>query len=376
MAPVIDALKARSALATVVISTAQHRQMLDQVLSLFRIVPDVDLDLMHRDQDLASLTGRILTRMPKTLVDARADLVLVQGDTTTALATSLAAFYARIPVAHVEAGLRTHDLGNPFPEEMNRKVASVVADIHLAPTPLARRELLKESVPPERIVVTGNPVVDALHRVLDWPFDFAGGPLEQFDRIDGRLLLVTSHRRESFGRDLENICLALCDLVSRFADLRIAYPVHLNPRVRETVVRLLDGVDRVHLIDPLDYVSFVNLMRRSALILTDSGGVQEEAPTLGKPLLVLRAVTERPEAFEAGLSKVIGTSREAIVGEVTRLLADPAAYRAMTSGVNPYGDGRAAARIAEVVCRWANGDVGPWLDASEEFDAEAAPVAA
>src|SRR5439155_4136742 len=222
----------------------------------------------------------------KTLVDARADLVLVQGDTTTALATSLAAFYARIPVAHVEAGLRTHDLANPFPEEMNRKVASVVADIHLAPTPLARRELLKESVPRERIVVTGNPVVDALHRVLDWPFDFAGGPLEQFDRIDGRLLLVTSHRRESFGRDLENICLALCDLVSRFADLRIAYPVHLNPRVRETVVRLLDGVDRVHLIDPLDYVSFVNLMRRSALILTDSGGVQEEAPTLGKLLLV------------------------------------------------------------------------------------------
>jgi UDP-N-acetylglucosamine 2-epimerase (non-hydrolysing) len=375
MAPVVDALKTRPEVKTVVISTAQHRQMLDQVLSLFRIVPDVDLDLMHPDQDLAGLTARVLTRMHAALLEIAPALVLVQGDTTTVLATALAAFYARIPVAHVEAGLRSHDLRNPFPEEMNRKVASSVAAIHFAPTSRARRQLLNESVSADRIVVTGNTVVDALQRVLQWPFSFAGGPLARFERPEHRLMLVTSHRRESFGRELENICLALRELTWLVDDLEIVYPVHLNPRVRETALRVLGGVERVHLVGPLDYVSFVNLMRRSALVLTDSGGVQEEAPTLGKPLLVLRALTERPEALELGLSKVVGTTREAIVADVMRLLTDAAAYRSMTSEVNPYGDGRAAGRIADVVCRWSRGEQAPWLQADEEFSAEATVLA-
>jgi len=375
MAPVIDALKNQSDLATVVISTAQHRQMLDQVLSLFRIVPDVDLDLMAGNQDLAGLTARVLTRMRDVLAEIGPDLVLVQGDTTTVLAASLAAFYAQIPVAHVEAGLRSRDLRNPFPEEMNRKVASVMAAIHFAPTEGARRELLKESVAPDRVVVTGNTVVDALHRVLQWPSSEDAEPAGGLAALDGRLMLVTSHRRESFGRDLENICLALRELVSRFDDLHIVYPVHLNPQVRGTVMPLLADVGRIHLIDPLDYLSFVNLMRRSTLILTDSGGVQEEAPTLGKPLLVMRAVTERPEAFELGLSSVIGTSREAIVAAVTRLLTDSQAYRSMTSDINPYGDGRAAGRIATVVRRWCQGERAPWLEPAEQFSVEATLVA-
>ena len=376
LAPVVDALKARPDLKTIVISTAQHRQMLDQVLSLFQIEPDVDLNVMHRDQDLAGLTARVLTAMRDVLAEVAPALVVVQGDTTTVLATSLAAFYARIPMAHVEAGLRSRDLANPFPEEMNRRVASAMAAVHFAPTARARRELIRESVEPDRIVVTGNTVVDALKRVLQRPFSFDRTAVARFEQVAGRLLVVTSHRRESFGRELENICLALRQLVSTVDDLHVVYPVHLNPHVRETVLRMLAGVERIELIEPLDYLDFVNLMRRATLVLTDSGGVQEEAPTLGKPVLVLRAVTERPEAYEMGLSKVIGTTRESIVTEVMRLLTDPAAYRAMTSDVNPYGDGRAAERIAEAVSRWVRGERAPWLGRDEEFNVEAGAFAA
>ena len=367
MAPVVRALRRRNdRFETVVVATAQHRQMLDQVLSIFRIDPDVDLDLMRRDQPLSELAARVLTTMDATLRQLQPDLLMVQGDTTTVFATAVAAFHLGIPVAHVEAGLRSHDLRNPFPEEMNRRLTSVVTSIHLAPTPLARQELEGENVPPERIVVTGNTVVDALHQLLSQPFHERGTPLEGIRLDSHRLLVVTSHRRESWGQDLENICLALRDLVERFADLIVVYPVHLNPNVRTTVMSILAGTERVYLTEPLDYFTFVNLMRRCHLILTDSGGVQEEAPTLGKPLLVLRKLTERPEAFQAGLSKVVGNSREAIVAEARRLLEDDNAYRAMVSSDNPFGDGRAAERIVIALDGWAAGR-SPLLDPAEQF---------
>lgn len=367
MAPVVHALKKRSdQLNTLVITTAQHRQMLDQVLSLFDITPDVDLDLMRANQSLTDLTARVLKTMTTALAELQPSLLLVQGDTTTAFAAALAAFYHKIPVGHVEAGLRSHDIHNPFPEEINRHLTSVLTEIHLAPTALARQELLQEGVPREKIIVTGNTVVDALHTLLNVPFNFKQTPLADLPLEDHRLLLVTSHRRESWGQELQSICLALRELVEHFADLLVVYPVHMNPNVRQTVTELLTGVERVHLIEPLDYLTFLNLMRRAHLILTDSGGIQEEAPSLHKPLLVLRKVTERPEAFQAGLAKIIGTSRENIVTEATRLLTDPAVYQSMASGKNPYGDGLAAERIAEVLCRWSCGQY-PWLEAEKEF---------
>ncbi|HYN39371.1 MAG TPA: UDP-N-acetylglucosamine 2-epimerase (non-hydrolyzing), partial [Rhodospirillales bacterium] len=366
MAPVVHALRDRpERFDTIVAVTAQHRQMLDQVLSIFRIRPDIDLDLMRPDQSLSELAARVLTTMDATLREIRPDLLLVQGDTTTVLATSLAAFHLGVPVGHVEAGLRSPDLRNPFPEEMSRRLTSVLTALHLAPTTLAADELRQERIDSARIAVTGNTVVDALHHLLREPFDVAGTPLEGLP-LDGRLLVVTSHRRESWGRDLENTCLALRDLVERFPDLRVVYPVHLNPNVRKTVMGLLGGAGRVHLTEPLDYFTFINLMRRCHLILTDSGGVQEEAPTLGKPLLVLRKLTERPEAFHAGLSKVVGNSRETIVAEASRLLQDDAAYRRMVSDVNPFGDGLAAGRIVRAIERWSEGKT-PLLAADEEF---------
>jgi len=356
MAPVVHALRAQAdRFETVVIATAQHRQMLDQVLSIFRIRPDVDLDLMRPDQSLSSLAARVLTTMDTTLREVQPDLLLVQGDTTTVFATAVAAFHLKIPVGHVEAGLRSHQLYNPFPEEANRRLTSVLTALHLAPTPLARRELLREGAPADRVAVTGNTVVDALKQLLQVPFTAEGTPLAGLPLDGHRVLVVTSHRRESWGQDLENTCLALRDLVERFPDLLVVYPVHLNPNVQGTVNALLGDAGRIHLTAPLDYVTFVNLMRRSHLILTDSGGVQEEAPTLGKPLLVLRKLTERPEAFEAGLSKVVGNSREAIVAEASLLLEDEAAYRRMVSANNPFGDGRAAERVRLAVERWFEG---------------------
>lgn len=367
MAPVIRAIQERrDKLDSVVIATAQHREMLDQVLGLFQIVPDLDLDLMRPDQPLTDLTARVLREMEKALERTRPDLLLVQGDTTTVFAAALAAFYAGVPVGHVEAGLRSRDLRNPFPEELNRHLTSVVTDIHFAPTEKARRELLREAIPEERIVVTGNTVVDALLSLRDAPFSFDSTPLAGFPFEDGRLLLVTSHRRESWGAQLEEICLALKDLAARFSDLRVIYPVHLNPNVRRTVERLLQGQERIHLIPPVDYLTFIHLMQRAFLILTDSGGVQEEAPSLGKPLLVLRKVTERADALESGQAKVVGTSRETIIEEAARLLTDPQAYRAMTTGPNPFGDGHAAERIVETLGRWAQGQ-SPLLEPERQF---------
>lgn len=373
MAPVVRALQERSEqFDTVVIATAQHRQMLDQALSLFQIVPDVDLDLMRPNQDLTDLTCRVLKQMETTMAKIRPDLLVVQGDTTTVFAAALAAFYLKIPVAHVEAGLRSHDIHNPFPEEVNRHLTTVLTEIHLAPTRLSRQELVGEAVPPEKIVVTGNTVVDALLFLLNLPFRFDDPFLATMTGEGHRILLITSHRRESWGQELENICLALKDLAIRFPDLQIVYPVHLNPRVRDTVHTILAGVGRIHLTSPLDYLTFINLLRRSHLILTDSGGVQEEAPTLHKPLLVLRKVTERPEASQSGLSKVVGTDRHAIVEEAARLLTDPAAYRAMAEGENPYGDGHAAERIADVLSRWSRKQY-PLLEPAKEFRPKGTP---
>ncbi|MEN8130435.1 MAG: UDP-N-acetylglucosamine 2-epimerase (non-hydrolyzing) [Pseudomonadota bacterium] len=356
LGPVVHELKARDQeFETVVVATAQHRQMLDQVLSLFGISPDVDLDLMSPNQDLSDLTARVLKMVKPVLQEVRPDLLIVQGDTTTVFATALAAFYLGQSVAHVEAGLRSHDNQNPFPEEVNRRLATVLTDVHLAPTALAFQELVREGVARDRIVITGNTVVDALANHLTRSSALVGAGLEHIPFDSHRILLATSHRRESLGEDLENICFALRDLVERVPDLAVVYPVHLNPNVSRTVKDILGGVDRVYLTPPLGYEAFLYLMRRAYLILTDSGGVQEEAPALHKPVLVLRQVTERPEASLAGMSKIVGISREVIVAQAIKLLTDRAAYHAMTTGENPYGDGRAAERIVDVISQRLRG---------------------
>ncbi len=366
MAPVLLALRQQATeFKLSLISTAQHRQMLDQVLQLFHLTPDLDLDIMRPNQDLAGLTARVLEQMTGVLVQLRPDLLLIQGDTTTVLAAALASFYQKIPVAHVEAGLRSYDIFHPFPEEINRHLASVLTTIHLAPTASARANLLREGIPGDRIVVTGNTVVDALLSLKDIPFDLGG--LKKSLGLDGhRLILVTSHRRESWGHDLEEICWALRDLVAKFPDILVVYPVHLNPNVQRPVYEILSGQERINLSPPQDYLSFLNLMRSADLILTDSGGVQEEAPTFRVPVLVLRQVTERPEAVQSGLAALVGTRREDIVAAATRLLSDADAYQQMQRGPNPFGDGRAASRIVLAIRRWLAGE-SPWLSTAEEF---------
>ncbi|HLY99668.1 MAG TPA: UDP-N-acetylglucosamine 2-epimerase (non-hydrolyzing) [Candidatus Angelobacter sp.] len=365
LAPVIFELQRRTEFEPVVIATSQHRQMLDQVLEVFRIRPNADLDLMQPNQSLNGITCRVLQATDAALQSLSPDCLLIQGDTTTAFATALSAFYRRIPVAHVEAGLRSHDIFNPWPEEVNRRLAGVVTELHMAPTPLARENLLAEGISPEKIVVTGNTVVDSVQMLLRMgALDELPPPGVPCD--NSRIVLITSHRRESWGTELENICGAIRDLVQRFDDVRVIYPVHMNPNVRNPVMAQLGGMDRVHLVPPLDYFQFLSLLRRSYLVLTDSGGVQEEAPTFGKPVLVLRKVTERPEASMMGLSRVIGTSREAIREEASLLLSDREAWRAMSEGENPYGDGRAAARIVEALARWRQG-IKPVLEEWQQF---------
>jgi UDP-N-acetylglucosamine 2-epimerase (non-hydrolysing) len=367
LAPVIFELKSHpDEFETVLISTAQHRQMLDQVLSVFGIEPDIDLNLMTHNQPLSGIAARVLQEIDSVLASRRVDLLMVQGDTTTAFAAALAAFFRKIPVAHVEAGLRSRDLANPFPEEANRRLASVVTRLHFDPTAHACENLLGEGVPPEDIFVTGNTVVDAARMLVERGVADQGLPPGIPDD-NSRLILMTSHRRESWGPELENICLAVRDLVEQYRDVRVVYPVHLNPNVRGTVNALLQGVDRVHLTEPMDYFGFLSVLRRSYLVLTDSGGVQEEAPTFGKPVLVLRKVTERPEASMRGLSVIVGTSRERIVEEASRLLSDSAVYRRMSEATSPFGDGRASARIGKALSRWFAG-VRPALDEFEQFD--------
>ena len=357
MAPVVRALRATPGIEVEVVVTAQHRQMLDQVLELFDLVPDVDLDLMTPDQTLPGMFGRILSAMHGVLERRRPDLVLVHGDTSTTLATALAGYYARVPVGHVEAGLRTGNLQAPWPEEANRRLTAPLATLHFAPTPRARDNLLAEGIDHGTIHVTGNTVIDALLEVVDRIENDAAlrcALAARFSFIDpGRkLLLVTGHRRENFGDGFDQICVALRELAER-QDLQVVYPVHLNPQVQEPVQRLLGASPNIHLIAPQDYLPFVYLMTRAELILTDSGGIQEEAPSLGKPVLVMRDTTERPEALDAGSVRLVGTDAIVIVREVQRLLDQPAAYNAMARSHNPYGDGTAAARIAAVIANAA-----------------------
>ncbi|ELY5816622.1 UDP-N-acetylglucosamine 2-epimerase (non-hydrolyzing) [Cronobacter turicensis] len=350
MAPLVHALAQDPAFDTRVCVTAQHREMLDQVLHLFSIVPDYDLNIMKPGQGLTEITCRILEGLKPILTEFRPDVVLVHGDTTTTIATSLAAFYQRIPVGHVEAGLRTGDLYSPWPEEANRTLTGHLAMYHFAPTELSRQNLLRENIPEARIFVTGNTVIDALIAVRDRVM--ADEPLRlrletQYPFLDGdkKMILVTGHRRESFGEGFEQICRALADIAAQNRDVQIVYPVHLNPNVTEPVNRILGHVENVVLIEPQEYLPFVWLMNHAWLILTDSGGIQEEAPSLGKPVLVMRETTERPEAVEAGTVRLVGTDTQRIVAEVTRLLHDEAAYQAMSHAHNPYGDGQACERI-------------------------------
>jgi UDP-N-acetylglucosamine 2-epimerase (non-hydrolysing) len=374
VAPVIERLKRQpDDFETIIVATAQHRELLDQALSLFHIRPDIDLDLMNSGQGLPMMTSRILERMSETLSTIKPDIVLVQGDTTTVFAGTLAAFYQHIPVAHIEAGLRSYNKYSPFPEEINRRLTTVMTDIHFAPTPLAKEALLNEGVAADGIVITGNTVVDALMHVSQLPFFFHNSVLGNVDLNKHRLVLVTSHRRESWGLELQNICEAIKELAQKHPDIVVVYPVHPNPVVKIIANKILGGLDRIHLVGPLDYLTFINVMKKAYIILTDSGGLQEEAPTLKKPLLLLRDVTERPEAFEAGLAKAIGTDRGRIVHEVDNLLNDENLYRTMTDSYNPYGDGRAADRIVTALFRWANGKK-PLLSPFVEFEPRAIEV--
>ena len=350
LAPVVLALKADPRFECDVCVTAQHRQMLDQVLEVFEIVPDTDLDLMVPDQTLAGLTARAVESVDRHLTQAKPDLVLVQGDTTTTFCSALAAFYHHVPVGHVEAGLRTGNLESPWPEEANRILTTRLARLHFAPTEINRANLLREGVPDDRITVTGNTVIDALFLALEIvkknPPEVPGLP-KALVHGSGPLVLITGHRRENFGAGFDSICKAIAELAARFPNTEFVYPVHLNPNVRRPVDEILRsaGTDNVHLIEPLPYLPFVAMMSRATVILSDSGGVQEEAPSLGKPVLVMRDTTERPEAVTAGTVKLVGTDQRTIVEETSILLTDSAAYDAMARAMNPYGDGKAAGRI-------------------------------
>jgi UDP-N-acetylglucosamine 2-epimerase (non-hydrolysing) len=349
MAPVVLRLRRTPEIASRVCVTAQHREMLDQVLDLFQIRPDYDLNLMQPDQSLAQTAAAVFSGLDPVLEHDQPDWVLVQGDTTTVAAAALLAYYRGIRVGHVEAGLRTGDKWRPFPEEINRHVAGVVADLHFAPTEWARSNLLREGVPEKQVVVTGNPVIDALQAIIAMPYDAAEGPLADLPP-DRQLILVTAHRRESFGRPLENIFHALKRLAERYASQAdLLYPVHLNPNVSEPARRILGGLSNVRLVEPLDYRTMAHCLQRAYLVLTDSGGLQEEAPALGTPVLVMREVTERPEALEAGTARLVGTDAETIFAEASRLLDDPQAHAAMARAANPYGDGHAAERIVDAL---------------------------
>ncbi|MBQ1190487.1 MAG: UDP-N-acetylglucosamine 2-epimerase (non-hydrolyzing) [Lachnospiraceae bacterium] len=364
MAPLVKEFqKYPESFQTLVCVTGQHREMLDQVLRIFDIVPDFDLDIMKHGQDLYDVTSRVLLGMRDVLTAARPDVVLVHGDTTTSTAAALAAFYQQIPVGHVEAGLRTHNVFSPWPEEMNRQITTRIASYHFAPTPLSRKNLLQEGIADERITVTGNTVIDALRWVVDKIRKDSSLNLELAGQLKAigydvkrlasprRLVLITGHRRENFGEGFLNICQAIKDLTVRYPEVDFVFPMHPNPNVRQPIREVfgekLSDQGNMVFIEPLEYLSFVYLMEKASIVLTDSGGIQEEAPGLGKPVLVMRDTTERPEALEAGTVKLVGTSRDTIVNELSRLLDDPASYEKMSKAVNPYGDGMACGKIVE-----------------------------
>ena len=350
MAPVVLELKKHpEQIQTVVAVTAQHRQMLDQVLELFQIHPDYDLNIMSQSQTLYDITTRALQGLKTVMELEKPDLVLVHGDTTTTFAGALAAYYQQIPVGHVEAGLRTGNIYSPFPEEMNRKLTGAISSIHFSPTLTAQGNLLREGVNPDNIYVTGNTVIDALMKTVNDEYDFTAEGLEEGGFKNHRIILLTTHRRENLGEPMRHIYKALRQIVEEIKDTEVVFPVHRNPLVRKVVEEELAGVDRIHLIDPMEYEPFANLMHHSCLVLTDSGGIQEEAPSLGKPVLVLRDTTERPEAVDAGTVHLIGTDYDKVYKETKELLTNEGAYAAMSNAVNPYGDGQASRRIVQAI---------------------------
>lgn len=349
MAPLVAALQDTKEICTKVAVTAQHREMLDQVLSLFGIVPDYDLNIMSHGQTLADITGRVVSGMQDIINEEKPDVVFVHGDTTTTFAAALAAFYCQTPVGHVEAGLRTYNKYSPFPEEMNRRLTGAITDFHFAPTASSRQNLLAEGVPEKDIFVTGNTVIDALMSTVRSDYQFTDPVLKTLlkapDFQHKKLILVTAHRRENWGKPMENIFYALKDISAAFEDVEIIFPVHKNPRIQDLALRILGGCPGITLAEPLDYEPFINLIAKSHIVLTDSGGLQEEAPALSKPVLVMRQVTERPEAVSAGTVKLVGADRQQIFQETARLLSEPEAYLQMAKAANPYGDGRASERI-------------------------------
>ncbi|MEN5058243.1 non-hydrolyzing UDP-N-acetylglucosamine 2-epimerase [Sphingobacterium kitahiroshimense] len=357
MAPLINAFKNKEGYETKVCVTAQHREMLDQVLEFFDIIPDYDLDLMRPNQSLYTLTASIITELQVVLEDFTPDFVYVHGDTTTSMAASLASFYAGARVCHVEAGLRTFDKRSPFPEELNRQLTSKVADLHFAPTPLAKDNLLREGINPDSIFVTGNTVIDALLYSVDRVQSFSNDDIDVLEPIldsEKKIILVTGHRRENHGKGFLNICSALKEIANTHNNVQIIYPVHLNPNVQKPVYELLSGLDNIKLIAPLSYPAFVWLMNKSYLIITDSGGIQEEAPSLGKPVLVMRDTTERPEAVKTGTVLLVGTDTDKIILEASKLLLDSAYYKQMSSLENPYGDGSSSEKIIDIIKRYRN----------------------
>ena len=352
MAPLVKALEADPEIASVVCVTAQHRQMLDQVLSVFDIEPDHDLNIMKSSQTLSEITSRVLLGVEEILKKEKPDLVLVHGDTTTTLSGALAAFYQQIPVGHVEAGLRSGNIYSPYPEEMNRMLATRIAEIHFAATDGNVDNLIREGISQNVIYRTGNTVIDALMMVIKKDFVFDEPILNEIDYENKKVILVTAHRRENLGEPMENIFGAIRKIVEDFADVEVVFPIHMNPAVRAIADKHLSAHSRIHMIEPLEYDAFANLIGRSTLILTDSGGIQEEAPAIGKPVVVLRTETERPEAVEAGTVAIAGVSFDAIYGITSELLSDQAKYKSMSDAINPYGDGKASSRIVEAIKSW------------------------
>lgn len=351
MGPVVKAVENTEGLESIVCVTAQHREMLDQVLEVFDIVPDYDLDIMKEKQTLTGITTRALEGLEKVIMEVQPDVVLVHGDTTTTFAGALAAYYQKVAVGHVEAGLRTYDKYQPFPEEMNRKLTTAMTDYHFAPTETAKDQLLREGVEESKIFVTGNTVIDALSSTITENYTFQLEELNQIDFKNRRVITMTAHRRENLGEPLEEICQSVYDIAMMYPEAEIVYAVHLNPLVQEVAQRILGSIDRVHLVPPLELKDMHNLLAKSYLVLTDSGGLQEEVPSLGKPVLVLRNVTERPEGVAAGTLKLVGTDRKVIVENVKLLMDDPTAYEKMANSTNPYGDGKASIRIANILSK-------------------------
>lgn len=357
MCPLVKELNKHDEIENIVCVTGQHRQMLDQVLEIFDIIPEYDLKLMKDRQTLTTITTDVLLSLEKLLAEIKPDLVLVHGDTTTSASSALAAFYQQIPVGHVEAGLRTYDIYSPFPEEMNRKIISQIAELYFAPTENNRRNLEKENIY-NNIFVTGNTVIDAFQYTVKEQYQFKNDILERIDFDDSKIILMTAHRRENLGKPLENICRAVKRIIDNNENVQVVYPVHLNPAVRETVFAILGDEERIHLTDPIDVEDMHNVMSRSFLVMTDSGGLQEEGPHFGIPVIVLRTETERPEAVKAGTVKVVGVSEEKIYNVVNRLLNDKEEYAKMARAMNPYGDGHASERIAKEIINWGNDRIG------------------